>query len=134
MYEGLLHAHSGLRWILLIALVVAVIQAFGKEPNRKVALWAMILFHVQLLLGLVLYFFLSPRTKDFNIDMKDAVSRFYGVEHFSMMIIAAILITAGYSALKKSKLSRYKWLYLIGLVVLLAGIPWPFRIPVATWF
>ena len=134
MYEGLKHAHSGLRWLLLIALVVAVIQAFSGNANRKVSLWAMILFHIQLLIGIVLYFFLSPITKNFNFDMKNAVERFYGVEHFTMMVIAAILITAGYSAIKKGKLSRYKWLYLIGLLVLLAGIPWPFRIPGVGWF
>ena len=134
MYEGFKHAHSGLRWLVLVALILAVIQAFGKNPNRKISMWAMMLFHIQLVIGLIMYFFVSPITKGLSFDMKDAVQRFYGVEHVFMMVIAAILITAGYSALKKGKLGRYKWLYLIGLVVLLAGIPWPFRIASAGWF
>lgn len=133
MYEGLKHAHAGLRWLVLIALIVAIIQLFSNKSNRKVALWSMILIHIQLLIGLVLYFFVSPITKNLSFDMKDAVQRFYGLEHFVMMVLAAILITAGYSALKKGK-SSSKWLYLIGFIVLLAGIPWPFRIPGVGWF
>ena len=134
MYQGLLHAHSGLRWLVLITLVLAVIQAFSSNPNRKIALWALILFHIQVVIGLILYFFVSPITKSFNINMKDAVQRFYGVEHILLMVLAAILITVGYSAIKKGNLNKYKWLYLIGLVLLLAGIPWPFRIASAGWF
>ncbi len=134
MYEGLKHAHSGLRWFVLIALIIAVFQAFTSNGNRKMALWSMILIHIQVVIGLVLYFFVSPLTRTLTFDMKNAIQRFYGMEHFAMMIIAAILITAGNTALKKGKLGRHKWLFLIGLLVILAGIPWPFRIATAGWF
>lgn len=134
MYQGILHAHSGLRWILLIALVAALIQAFTSNGNRKTTVIAMALMHLQVVIGLGLYFFLSPKTKHLAIDMKNTVSRFYGMEHFVMMIIAAILVTMANSAIKKGNNNRHKWLLLIGLVILLAGIPWPFRIPGAGWF
>lgn len=134
MYEGLKHAHSGLRWLVLIALVIAIIQAFSGNRSKRMPLIAMTLVHIQLLIGLVLYFFVSPITKNLSFNMKDAVQRFYGMEHFVMMVIATVLVTAGYSSLKKSKFARSKWLFLIGLIVILAGIPWPFRIPGAAWF
>jgi len=134
MYQALKHAHSGLRWLVLIALVIAIIQAFSNNGNRKISAAAMGLVHLQIIIGIILYFFVSPITKNLTINMKDTISRFYGVEHFVLMIIAAIVITVGNSALKKGKFSKHKWLYLLGLIIILAGIPWPFRIPMAGWF
>ncbi len=134
MYEGIKHAHSGLRWLALIFLILAVIQAFTNKSNRTVSLWTMILIHTQVILGFVLYFFLSPITKNLDFNMKDAVQRFYGMEHVAMMVIVVILVTVGHSALKKGNQNRTKWMYLISLLVLLAGIPWPFRFDSAGWF
>lgn len=63
MYPGLVHAHSGLRWIALLLLLVAVVVAIGKwqgrsgytDGNRKLYLFTLIAVHTQLLLGLVLF-------------------------------------------------------------------------------
>jgi membrane protein DedA with SNARE-associated domain len=87
--------------------------------------------HIQLLGGLILYF-ISPYVKFEGGVMKDAVARFYTVEHISMMLIAVALITIGYSKAKRAANSAAKgkttfWFYLIGLLVILAAIPWPFR-------
>lgn len=105
MYEILKSAHSGWRYIVLILLVVAVLQAimgwFGNkaytEGNRKLNVFTLISAHVQLLFGLVLYF-LSPLTKG---PMSDSLFRYWKVEHISMMIIAIILITVGNAKSKK---------------------------------
>ena len=137
MMNGLLHAHSGLRWVVLVLLVAATFKALMKwrsnvsysDGDRKLNLFAMISMHVQLLLGLVL-FFMSGRV-DFA-QMKDAMFRFFTVEHSVMMLAAIALVTIGHSKAKKATDDAKKFktiftFYLIALVLILAGIPWPFR-------
>ncbi|MBC3784058.1 cytochrome B [Spirosoma utsteinense] len=144
MYSGLVHAHSGLRWIALILLVVAVIVSIGKwqgrsgytDGNRKLYLFTLIAVHTQLIIGLVLYF-ISPKV-NFSL-MSDKIYRFYTVEHTTGMLIAIILITIGYSRSKRAtdpvtKQRLVGIFYGIGLLLILASIPWPFRIPGAGWF
>lgn len=146
MYNGLVHAHSGLRWIALILIIYAVYNAFSKKNNgtvwtdkdKKITLFAMIFTHIQLLLGLALYF-TSPLVSFSEGFMKNPVYRFYGVEHILLMLIAIALITVGYSKSKKAtdnakKFGAVATFYLIGLVLILAGIPWPFRNLGAGWF
>ncbi|KIA93217.1 cytochrome b561 [Pedobacter kyungheensis] len=105
MYNILKSAHSGWRYIVLILLVIAVINAlsgwFGNktytEGNRKLNVFTLISAHIQLLIGLVLYF-LSPLTK---LPMSEVVGRYFKAEHAAMMIIAIILITVGNAKSKK---------------------------------
>lgn len=61
MYTGLLHAHSGLRWIVLVLIVWALFKAISgwsgqkeyQKSDRLSALLALIFTHIQLLIGLV---------------------------------------------------------------------------------
>ncbi|MCP9290364.1 cytochrome B [Gracilimonas sediminicola] len=146
MYEGLLHAHSGLRWIVLVLIVWALFKAVtgwtGKKDYQKsdrlAALLALIFTHIQLLIGLVLYF-ISPKVSFQSGVMESQVLRFYTVEHMSMMIIAIALITIGFSTAKRmsdsvAKHKRIAIMYGIGLLVIIASIPWPFRGLGAGWF
>lgn len=144
MYSGLVHAHSGLRWIALLLLVVAVIVAIGKwqgnsgytDGNRKLYLFTLIAVHTQLLLGLVL-FFISPKV---NLGLlSEKLYRFYTVEHTVGMLLAITLITIGYSRSKRAAdaTARQRLIgvfYGLGLLLILASIPWPFRIPGAGWY
>ncbi|AKD54721.1 hypothetical protein [Spirosoma radiotolerans] len=144
MYSGLVHAHSGLRWIALVLLVAAVVVAIGKwqgrsgytDGNRKLYLFTLIAVHTQLLLGLVL-FFISPKV-NFSL-ISEKLYRFYTVEHTTGMLIAIILVTIGYSRSKRATDAVTKQrligiFYGIGLLLILASIPWPFRIVGANWF
>ncbi|MCK8490756.1 MULTISPECIES: cytochrome B [Spirosoma] len=140
MYTGLLHAHSGLRWIALVLLVASVLSALAKsdytDGNRKLYLFTLISAHLQLVIGLLLYF-ISPKV-NFN-EISDKLYRFYTVEHITGMLIAIILITIGYSRSKRatnaaSKQRLIAIFYGLGLLLILAMIPWPFRIPGAGWF
>ncbi len=145
MYNGLLHAHSGLRWVVLILLSAAIFNAFSKKKSgawtakdKKITLFAMIFTHVQLVIGLVLYF-ISPKVSFAEGFMKDTLLRFYAVEHISLMLIAIALITVGYSKAKRAgsdakKFGAVATFYLIGLILILASIPWPFRNLGAGWF
>jgi hypothetical protein len=142
-YTILKHTHSGLRWVALLLLVAAIVTAWqtwksGRSGAGKLPLFALITAHVQLLLGLALYF-TSPHVQFTDGFMKDAVLRFYGVEHITVMLLALTAITIGYSRAKRqaSAADSAKVIfrfYTIALVLILLGIPWPFRIPVAGWF
>lgn len=144
MYPGLVHAHSGLRWIALVLLIAAVVVAIGKwqgrsgytDGDRKLYLFTLIAVHTQLLVGLVLLF-ISPKV-NFSL-LSEKLYRFYSVEHTAGMLIAIILITIGYSRSKRiadavAKQRLIGIFYGIGLLLILASIPWPFRIPGADWF
>lgn len=150
MYNGLLHAHSGLRYIVIALLLVAIVQAFvgwfGRKPftegNRKVALFALISVHVQLIIGLILYF-ISPVVQvalaDMGAAMQDTTLRFWAVEHITTMIIGIVLITIGYSTAKraatdKAKFTRVALFYLIGFVIIISTIPWPWSRVARGWF
>ncbi len=145
MYTMLQHAHSGIRWIILILLIVSIIGSFTKrnkseftDSDKKSYLFTMIFTHIQVLLGAVLYF-ISPMVQFTSDTMKNAVTRFYTMEHATLMLLAIILITIGYSRSKRadSVAGKHKAIsifYSIALLLILAGIPWPFRGLGAGWF
>ncbi len=105
LYGILKSAHSGWRYIVLILLVVALLQALagwlGKkgytEGNRKLNVFTLISAHIQFLFGLILYF-LSPLTKG---PSSEALYRYWKMEHIAIMLLAVILITVGNSKSKK---------------------------------
>ncbi|MDD3638055.1 MAG: hypothetical protein RBR84_10530 [Bacteroidales bacterium] len=144
LYNILLKSHSGLRWLLLFMFIAALVQlgrkAFGKADInvKKISLYTLILAHIQLLLGLALYF-ISPKVIFDAAAMKDSILRFYLVEHISLMLIAIIILTIGYSKSKAlfalpGGAKKAFYYYFISLILILVSIPWPFRIPVAGWF
>lgn len=145
MYNGLLHAHSGLRWIVLILMIAAIFNAFSKKKNgswqgkdKKLAMFAMTSLHLQFVLGLVLYF-ISEKVQFVEGFMQNPVYRFYAVEHITIMLVAIALVSIGYSKSKKAtedarKFGAIATFYLIGFLLILAGIPWPFRNLGAGWF
>jgi hypothetical protein len=146
MHEILVRSHSGLRWIALGLLIYAIVNAFSKrtkgqyvKKDKMIYLFAMIFLHVQLLLGLILYF-TSPKVVFVKGWMKEAATRFFGMEHILMMVIAIVLVTIGRKKAEKETNPFKKhttiisW-YLIALVLIFAAIPWPFRhLGVTTWF
>jgi hypothetical protein len=136
MYKALLGLHSGIRYIVIILFALALIMAlaglFGRksytETNRRVNLFAMISAHIQLLTGIILYFF-SPKVmfSDMGSAMKDTVLRYWTVEHAVMMIFAVVLITIGHSRSKKAIDAIYKHraialFYGLALLVILLAI------------
>lgn len=102
-------------------------------------LFAMIFLHVQLLIGLILY--LPSGKTNFSAGwMKVEMFRFYGMEHFLGMLIAIVLITIGRKKAEKAGTPEENhkkivvW-YAIGLILILASIPWPFREALGgSWF
>ena len=134
MYPTLLHLHSGFRYVVSILLILSIILSFagwfGKsaytEGNRKLNLFTLISAHIQLLLGLVLYF-VSPFVQFNSSTMKTDALRYWTVEHITMMIIAIVLITIGHSKSKKAVLpvAKHKTIaifYTIALVIIVLAI------------
>lgn len=141
VYKIVNGAHSGLRYVVIALVLVAIIQALGKRRSgevypekNKLGLYAFMATHVQLLLGLILYLFLTQKFDFSDFDMSNAVERYYGVEHITGMIIGIALITVGYIRAKKQAGINKGWktialFYTLGLLLILAMIPWPFLRP-----
>ena len=141
MYTTLLSLHSVFRWLLVIGVIYTLYRAYtGISGNKtfssadaQTRKYTVIAAHIQLLIGLALYF-LSPLTKYFMSNFSTAVKvremRFYGMEHSIVMLLAIILITIGSAVSKKKDNDRAKFKALaiwftIALILLLLMIPWP---------
>jgi hypothetical protein len=140
----LLLAHSLLRYIILALCIIVIYQSFigfsqkknFSIQNNKMSLALLISTHTMLLIGLIQYFtgangFNLIKLNGMAVVMKDATSRFFAVEHITVMIIATILIQIGRSMTKKliPDVQKHKslfWYTLIALILILSRIPWPF--------
>lgn len=120
--------------VLVLATFNAVIKTIGKkeyEPKDfRISLFTLIVSHIQLLIGIVLWF-----TADYFSElsmgdiMKNSVLRSNVVEHPVAMILAVVFITIGYSKHKKQlssagKLKKIAIFYSIALLLVCAKIPW----------
>ncbi len=140
MYNVVKNLHSYWAYLVVIILIIAVANAIIKAVGDKeyeakdfrISLFTLIVSHIQLLIGLVLYF-VSPRFELWaelgGEVMKNALARLYLVEHPLVNIIAVALITIGYSKHKKKLTSKFKLktlaiYYTLALVLLLSRIPW----------
>tara|TARA_R110000868_G_scaffold52187_2_gene165102 strand:- start:216 stop:602 length:387 start_codon:yes stop_codon:yes gene_type:complete len=122
-------------------LFIAVINAikgftgnkmFTLEKDFRISLFALILSHMQLLVGLLLYF-VSP--KGFNAVQQlgmgglTSATRLLAVEHPFINIVALVFITIGWSKHKKIMEANRKFktiaiFYGIGLILILSRLPW----------
>ncbi len=115
MYPGLLHTHTLLRYfilLILIAIVVVSLQKWlGKKPytplDNKLSLYLFIFTHLQLVVGLILYF-VSPNVTFSESTMKESSLRYWAVEHISLMLAAITLITLARVGSKKISADELK--------------------------
>lgn len=135
--KGLIAAHSGLRYIVLALLLIAIFNAIAnlksnkyEKKDKMINLFAMISLHIQLVLGLVLYF-MSPKVQFVKEMMSDTTLRFFTMEHILLMVVGIILVTLGRKKAEKSPApaTRHKMIlryYSLGLIIIFISIPWPF--------
>src|SRR6476661_7886973 len=94
--------HSLLRWVVLLTGIAAAARGFmggkGKSwtaADSRSGLLFITVLDLQLLLGLLLYIFLSPTVRtaflNFGAAMKDPMLRFFAVEDVVGMVIAIAL-------------------------------------------
>ena len=142
MYTTVLAVHSWVRWIALIAVVGTTLAAVRGKVGGIDSLadrWgmvAMMALDIQMLLGLLLYFVVSPNMKaildNFGGAMKDPALRFWAVEHTASMFAAIALAHVGRVLARKAATpaaKRTRLLICFGLATLLIilGMPWPGR-------
>jgi hypothetical protein len=141
MYTTILTLHSWLRWLALVAGVAATIAALrdttAPPAQSRADRWGLILMitlDIQLLLGLVMYFAVSPTMEairaNFAASMKDPAARFWAVEHITMMLGAVIITHIGRVLARKSATADAKKMKLficfgIATALMFLAIPWP---------
>ncbi|GAA3600696.1 hypothetical protein Q4Q39_12315 [Flavivirga amylovorans] len=140
MYDIVKMLHSYWAYLVLLVLIIATVNAliktFGDKEYEatdfRKSLFTLIVSHIQLLIGLILYF-VSPRFELWSElgggVMGNSLARLYLVEHPFVNIVAVTLITIGYSKHKKKLTSKAKLktiavFYSIALALFLSRIPW----------
>jgi hypothetical protein len=142
MYSVVLLVHSWLRWLILVAAIVALGRALSGRAGRK--LWGTaderslqiftISMDIQLLFGLILYVGISPITavafQNLGAAMRDPSLRFFVVEHAIGMIAAVALAHVGRARVRKAATAdakhRTALLFVaLSLLAMLISIPWP---------
>jgi hypothetical protein len=138
MYQFLLSTHSHTRWLVLFAALFAIGMPFlNKSISKKSKLPGLIFLiscDIQLLLGLLLYFGESPLgikafSNGMGFVMKTSEIRKIAVEHFTLMLLAIVLVHIGYTKIKSvenwASFKKSSLIYFgIAFVLILAGIPW----------
>lgn len=131
--------HSYWAYLVLLILVLAVVNsiiAIAKkrdftDKDLRIGLFALITNHIQLLIGLVVYFsgpYFKMLTSSGSEVMKNSELRKLALEHPLTMIIAITLITIGWSRHKKkegkAKFATFVIFYGLALILVLSMIPW----------
>lgn len=141
LIETIRAVHSYFAYVVLLVLVLAVVNAIGGffskrdfnlEKDFRVSLFALILSHLQLVIGLALYFTSSngfTAVKALGMSGLNSASRLLAVEHPFINILAIVCITIGWSKHKKvleatKKFKLISIFYGLGLLLILSRIPW----------
>src|SRR5688572_27304548 len=112
MYEIVLNIHSWLRWLVIGTALWTILRSamstgrpWTPADTRSLRIFTIVL-DVQMVLGLLLYFALSPFTKQAMSDMGEAMRhsglRFFAVEHVFGMLIAIALAHIGAVKIRKA--------------------------------
>ena len=143
LYPIVLTIHSILRWLVILTALFAIIRAstgisfkrgWMEMDNRAGMLFVSIL-DLQVLIGIILYFFLSPTTthalQNFSAAMSNEAARFFTIEHVSLMIVAAAAVHIGHALARRAptpiqKHRRSAIWFGLALIIILLAIPWPF--------
>jgi hypothetical protein len=142
-YSLFLSLHNITRWLVIVFAVLAIVRALRgwtrKQEWTRLDDRAGVLFtsmmDIQVLLGLILYFLFSPTTSqmftNFRQEMTNSYTRFFGLEHALLLIVALGLTHVGRILSRKAQAeaARHRaaaiW-FGFSILVVLAVIPWPF--------
>ncbi|QSQ24404.1 hypothetical protein JY651_05435 [Pyxidicoccus parkwayensis] len=142
LYAVVLFLHSWLRWGVVVLGVLTLGASLsgwlrGRDwtrSDRRLQLSFVSAFDLQLLLGMTLYFALSPltpRSMDaLRTSMSVTVLRFFSLEHPVMMLLALVAAHVASALSRRADDSGRKHrVWAVGLLVALLfialGIPWP---------
>lgn len=157
VHDLLLIAHSFTRWWVLVACTAAVGYAFcarwssapdARTRDLRVGRALVASVDVQVLLGMSLYFAVSPLPRAARLLLAehgwralcaDPLLRFFGLIHPALALSAAFVVHAAWVGVRRaeSRVSRQRRLALgaaLGLALFLAAVPWPFLGHERPWF
>ena len=131
------HAHSGLRWLILLGVILIIVRSLtGLVSNGAYTKFDKIvgsatvgIMDLQLLLGIVLYFGYSAYTMSLSFNMSNSEERFWSVEHLALMVMAIGLahvgkVKAGKAITDKSKFKTQAIFFTISFLLMILAIPW----------
>lgn len=141
MYDVLLMLHSWNRRLILIIGITVILVAYNGWRNKRIfssldnLLGTTFIgaLHMQLLFGLILYFFLSPKTMyalaHFSEVMKDSNLRYFAIEHGFIMLLAIALAQVGRIQVHKTDVDELKHkrsfiYYAIAMFLILLMVPY----------
>jgi hypothetical protein len=142
MYDVILFLHNLFRWIILAMVADMVLLSwwsyFNKAPytklHRILSVITMIFLDLQITLGLIFFAGVSPLVQGMFSSaggfMKNSAMRFFGIEHVILGLAVAAVLHIGNTKAKKteddiSKHKTYAVFFTIGLLLIIAMIPWP---------
>jgi hypothetical protein len=141
VYPTVLTIHSWLRWAALLLGVIATFNAYrhraetvGRPRGQRWDWSFMLALDLQALFGLLLYFGLSPFTREAigNVGMalRDPGLRFWAITHVAMMCIALVAVRMGrvFAIGERTSRARRNGRYVcfgIAVLAMVAGVPWP---------
>jgi hypothetical protein len=141
VYPAVLTIHSWLRWAVLLLGAAATLNAFldrggttDLARGKRWDWWFMMAFDVQVLLGLALYFGLSPFTTEgignVGLALRDPALRFWTFTHLGTMVVALVTVRAGRVFAMGEPATRARrngrWIcFGISVLAMIAGVPWP---------
>jgi hypothetical protein len=132
MHDIVLLLHSWVRWLAIIAGVLATVTALAGRNASDRDRWGKIFtisVDVQFLLGLLLLL-TSTAFSNMGETMRDPTARFYAVEHPTIMLVAIALAHMGRVFARKAATpasARTRSIIFFGLstLLLIGGTPWP---------
>jgi hypothetical protein len=140
MYSVVLTIHSWMRWLTLALATAATLNASrpyvegNALPGRWWDTFLMLAVDLQVFFGLVLYFGLSPFTKEamsnVSLAMADPALRFWAVEHAGGMFLSVVLVRMGRVLAANARTpeaarNRRLTCFAVATLGMLISIPWP---------
>jgi len=142
MYQILLPIHNTLRWLILAGLLLSIYRSYRgyfsnftfSKTDHILRHWVTSIVHVQLIVGMLLYF-KSPMVtylfNNFKTGIYNSSTVFFGLIHSSLMLVFVVLITIGSATAKRAATDKNKFRLMLmyfgsALFILLIAIPWPF--------
>jgi hypothetical protein len=141
MYAVVLTIHSWMRWLTLALAAAATFNASRPPvegtktlPGRWWDTFLMLAVDLQVFFGLVLYFGLSPFTKEamqnVSLAMANPALRFWAVEHAGGMFLSVLLVRMGRVLAANAKTpaaarKRRLTCFAVATLGMLISIPWP---------
>ena len=150
MYPAVLTLHSWLRWVALVLGAAATVNAFRHRADpaqpprgRRWDTFFMLALDLQVLFGLLLYFGLSPFTREalsnLGAALRDPGLRFWAITHVAMMLAALVAVRAGrvFAMADQSSRARRNGRFIcfaVAVLAMMAGVPWPGLAYGRPWF